>query len=148
MHFSLLQKIPAFRYFLTGYEKKFQLYYAMGPHLHDYLKEMNQEVFSKYDVMSVAEGAGNSFEDAHQLVDADRGELNMAYAFEGVDIAKPEGYSLFILKKYSAGGIVHLPAMAGSPFFFLITIRPGWLAVLEMTIRNSENIPPKCSRLF
>ena len=44
---------------------------------------MNAEVLSKYDVMSVAEGAGNSFEDAHDLVDADRKELDMAYAFEG-----------------------------------------------------------------
>ena len=70
-----------------------------GPHLHDYLQEMNKEVFSKYDVMSVAEGAGNSFEDAHNLVDADRNELNMAYAFEGVDIAKPEGYSLLHFKE-------------------------------------------------
>jgi oligo-1,6-glucosidase len=60
---------------------------------------MNREVFSKYDVMSVAEGAGNSFEDAHNLVDAERKELNMAYAFEGVDIAKPEGYSLLHFKE-------------------------------------------------
>ena len=49
--------------------------------------------------MSVAEGAGNSFEDAHNLVDADRQELNMAYAFDGVDIAKPEGYSLLHFKE-------------------------------------------------
>lgn len=71
----------------------------MGPHLHDYLKEMNKEVFSKYDVMSVAEGAGNSFEDAHNLVDADRGELNMAYPFDAVDIAKKEGYDLLHFKE-------------------------------------------------
>ena len=72
MLFNLQQKIPPSRKFPNGYEKHFQLYYAMGPHLHDYLKEMNKEVLSKYDVMSVAEGAGNSFEDAHNLVDADR----------------------------------------------------------------------------
>ena len=71
----------------------------MGPHLHDYLKEMNQQVLNKYDVMSVAEGAGNTLVDAHNLVDADRNELNMAYAFEAVDIAKPEGYSLLHFKE-------------------------------------------------
>src|SRR5664279_1465413 len=92
--FQFAAKDTSFPVFPIGYEKKFQLYYAMGPHLHDYLREMNQEVFSHYNVMSVAEGAGNSFEDAHDLVDADRNELNMAYAFDGVDIAKPEGYSL------------------------------------------------------
>ncbi len=97
--FQFVAKDTTFPAFPAGYEKHFLLYYAMGPHLHDYLKEMNQEVLSKYDVMSVAEGAGNSFEDAHKLVDADRKELNMAYAFEGVDIAKPEGYSLLHFKE-------------------------------------------------
>jgi len=97
--FQFAAKDTSFPDFPAGYEKNFQLYYAMGPHLHDYLKEMNHEVFSHYDVMSVAEGAGNSFEDAHQLVDADRKELNMAYAFDGVDIAKPEGYSLLHFKE-------------------------------------------------
>jgi oligo-1,6-glucosidase len=82
-----------------GFEKNFSLYYAMQKNLHSYLEEMNQEVFSKYNVMSVAEGAGNSFEDAHNLVDSNRHELNMAYAFEGVDIAKPEGYSLLHFKE-------------------------------------------------
>lgn len=81
-----------------GYEKNFMPYYSMQGNLHDYLQEMNKEVFSKYDVMSVAEGAGNSFEDAHNLVDAGRKELNMAYPFDAVDIAKMEGYSLLHFK--------------------------------------------------
>jgi oligo-1,6-glucosidase len=75
-------------------EKNFIQHFAMQGNLHSYLQEMNKEVFSKYDVMSVSEGAGRNFEDAHNLVDAERNELNMAYAFDGVDIAKPEGYSL------------------------------------------------------
>ena len=79
-------------------EKNFVQYYAMQDGLHNYLQEMNAEVFSKYDVMSVAEGAGRNFEDAHNLVDENRNELNMAYAFEGVDIAKPEGYDLVHFK--------------------------------------------------
>ena len=97
--FQFAAKDTSFPVLPSGYEKNLQLYYAMGPHLHDYLKEMNREVFSKYDVMSVAEGAGNSFEDAHQLVDPDRNELNMAYPFDGVDIAKPEGYTLLHFKE-------------------------------------------------
>ena len=97
--FGFAAKDTSFPVFPAGYEKNFMLYYAMGPHLHEYLKEMNNQVFSKYDVMSVAEGAGNTFEDAHNLVDADRRELNMAYAFEGIDIAKPEGYSLLHFKE-------------------------------------------------
>jgi oligo-1,6-glucosidase len=97
--FQYAAKDTSFPSFPKGYEKNFALYCAMGPHLHDYLTEMNREVFSKYDVMSVAEGAGNSFTDAHMLVDSDRNELNMAYAFEGVDIAKPEGFSLLHFKQ-------------------------------------------------
>nr|WP_314898415.1 alpha-glucosidase [uncultured Flavobacterium sp.] len=71
-----------------GYEKNIIKYYGVGPHLHDYLQEMNREVFSKYDIMTVAEGAGSSPEDALLFVDPDRKELNMAYHFESVDIGK------------------------------------------------------------
>ena len=97
--FQFASKDTTFPAFPVGFEKNFIKYYAMGPHLHQYLKEMDSVVFSKYNVMSVAEGAGNSFEDAHNLVDADRKELNMAYAFEGVDIAKANGYSLSHFKE-------------------------------------------------
>lgn len=97
--FQFASKDIAFPEWPKGWEKDFVKYYAMGPHLHDYLKEMHEQVFSKYKVMSVAEGAGNTMQDAHNLVDAERKELNMAYAFEGVDIAKPEGYSLAQFKK-------------------------------------------------
>lgn len=69
-----------------GYEKNIIKYYGVGPHLHEYLQEMNKEVFSKYDIMTVAEGAGSSPEDAMLFVDPDRKELNMAYHFESVDI--------------------------------------------------------------
>ncbi len=97
--FQFAAKDTTFPAFPAGFEKNFIQYYAMGPHLHDYLKEMNKQVFSKYDLMTVAEGAGNSFQDAHDLVDADRKELGMAYAFEAVDLAKPEGYSVLKLKE-------------------------------------------------
>jgi oligo-1,6-glucosidase len=97
--FQFAAKDTSFPEFPAGLDKNFQLYYAMGPHLHDYLKEMNQEVLSHYDMMSVAEGAGNTMEDAHDLVDPDRKELDMAYPFEGVDIAKRDGYSLLHFKE-------------------------------------------------
>ena len=96
--FQFAAKDTTFPAFPKGFESNFIQYYAMVDGLHDYLKEMNREVFSKYDVMSVSEGAGRNFQDAHDLVDEDRNELNMAYAFEAVDIAKPEGYSLLTLK--------------------------------------------------
>jgi oligo-1,6-glucosidase len=97
--FQFAAKDTTFPMFPQGFEKNFTLYYAMQGNLHGYLQQMYHEVLSKYDVMSVAEGAGNSFTDAHNLVDSNRHELNMAYAFEGVDIAKPGGYSLMHFKE-------------------------------------------------
>ncbi|MFT3932785.1 MAG: alpha-glucosidase [Chitinophagaceae bacterium] len=97
--FQFAAKDTSFPVFPNGFEKNFTLYYAMQGNLHGYLQEMNKEVFSKYKVMSVAEGAGNSFDNAHKLVDSSRHELDMAYAFDGVDIAKPSGYSLLHFKE-------------------------------------------------
>ena len=83
-----------------GYEKNVIKYYGNGPHLHDYLQEMNREVYSKYNVMSVAEGAGSSPEEAMKFVDPDRKELNIAYHFESVDIGKSlKDYGLVNYKK-------------------------------------------------
>jgi oligo-1,6-glucosidase len=83
-----------------GYEKQINKYYGMGPHLHDYLQEMNRDVLSKYNIMTVAEGAGSTLDDAHALVDPERHELNMAYHFEGIDLGHGNpGYSLLEFKK-------------------------------------------------
>ncbi|HEY6956269.1 MAG TPA: alpha-glucosidase [Flavisolibacter sp.] len=61
-------------------------YFASNPNLHKYLKEMNSEVLSKYNCMSVGEGAGVTPATAHNYVDEDRHELNMLYHFEGVSL--------------------------------------------------------------
>ena len=37
------------------YKGEFVPYYANGPKLHEYLQEMNREVLSKYDIMTVGE---------------------------------------------------------------------------------------------
>lgn len=97
--FQFAAKDTTFPKFPDGFEKNFIQYYAMQDGLHKYLKEMNSEVFSKYDVMTVAEGAGRTLEEAHELVDADRNEINMAYAFDAVDIPKADGYDLATFKE-------------------------------------------------
>lgn len=97
--FQFAAKDTTWPSFPVGFEKNFVKYYAMQGNIHGYLREMNEQVLSKFDVMSVAEGAGNSFEDAHNLVDANRHELEIAYAFDAVDIAKQGGYSLLHLKE-------------------------------------------------
>lgn len=97
--FQFAAKDTSFPKLPTGFENDFVKYYAVQGNFHEYLKEMNAAVFSKYNVMTVAEGAGNSFKDAHDMVDAERKELDMAYAFDGIDIAKPEGYSILHFKE-------------------------------------------------
>jgi oligo-1,6-glucosidase len=83
-------------------------YYANGPHLHEYLREMNKEVLSKHNVMSVAEGIGVTPESAHNFVDEESRELNMLYHFEGVNygyvpgkfkVPEPGGYKLVGFKE-------------------------------------------------
>jgi oligo-1,6-glucosidase len=60
-------------------------YYANGPHLHEYLQEMNREVLSKYDVMTVGEAGGVAVEDALKFVGKNRHELQTFFQFEVVD---------------------------------------------------------------
>jgi oligo-1,6-glucosidase len=66
----------------AAYGGNYAAYYAKGPHLHEYLQEMNREVFARYDVMTVGEGAGVAIEDALDFVDADRKELQTFLHFE------------------------------------------------------------------
>ena len=97
--FQYVAKDTTFPVFPQGYEKDINKYYGMGPNLHNYIKDMNREVFSKHDIMTVAEGAGSTLQDAHDLVDADRNELNMAYHFECIGLPdKPGGYTLLDFK--------------------------------------------------
>ncbi len=81
---------------------------ASGPNLHKYLQEMNKEVLRKYDIMTLAEGAGTTKETAMKFVDPDRHELDMSYHFDGVNLGyipgqfkqmDPNGYKLTEFKK-------------------------------------------------
>lgn len=92
---------------LTKYPDVFS-YYAHGPHLHDYLHEMNREVLSKYDAMSVGEGSEIKPEEASLFISPNRQELDMLYGFGPSAIrneTKPDGkdtgieYSLIALKR-------------------------------------------------
>lgn len=49
--------------------------YMNGPKIHDYLHEMNKEVLSKYDIMTVGETPGVSPKHARDYVGEDRDEL-------------------------------------------------------------------------
>ncbi len=57
-----------------------------GPHVHEYLQEMNCQVLSHYDLMTVGECAGVTIEEAKKYARADGKELSMVFQFEHVGL--------------------------------------------------------------
>ncbi|RIV19532.1 alpha-glucosidase [Alicyclobacillaceae bacterium I2511] len=67
-------------------------FFANGPRVHEYLQEMNHQVLSRYDVMTVGETGGVSPSDARLYAGFNRQELNMVFQFEHMNIdAGPGG---------------------------------------------------------
>jgi oligo-1,6-glucosidase len=64
--------------------------YANGPHLAEYLREMNREVLSKYDDMSVGEATGTTLAQTNTLVDDRRHELNMIFNFDAIKLGRSD----------------------------------------------------------
>ena len=86
-----ISKDPALPDMTPEQVKRPQDVYANGPHVHDYLQEMHQEVLSRYDVMTVGEAFGVSLEGTPALIDERRGELDMVFQFDAVDIDRAPG---------------------------------------------------------
>lgn len=61
-------------------------YHSNGPRLHEFIHEMNREVLSKYDCMTVGEAPGSTPEVARVFTDPTREELNMIFTFEHMNI--------------------------------------------------------------
>ena len=67
-------------------------YFMNRSKTHDYLQEMNKEVLSKYDVMTVGETSGVDPEQAKMYVGTNSNELQMVFHFEHVELGGgPEG---------------------------------------------------------
>ncbi|KAI9756267.1 MAG: hypothetical protein M4579_003934 [Chaenotheca gracillima] len=86
-------------------DQEYQLgakYFANGPRLHEYLREINQKVLSKYDTITVGEMPWVS--DVNEIiktVGSDAGELNMIFIFDLVDIDTIPGHPRFTENKFS-----------------------------------------------
>ena len=65
-------------------------YCINGPHVHEYLSEMNDTVLSHYDVMTVGECPGITIEEAKKYAGSKRGELNMVFQFEHTSLTDGE----------------------------------------------------------
>lgn len=64
----------------------FGKYSVNGPRVHEFLKEMRNEVLDKFDTMTVGETAGVTIEEAMHYASEDGSELNMVFQFEHTDL--------------------------------------------------------------
>lgn len=59
---------------------------ANGPHIHDYLKEMNQKVLSRKPLLIVGETPAVTIEDGIKFAPLDNSELSMIFQFEMMNV--------------------------------------------------------------
>ncbi len=59
---------------------------ANGHRVHDFLQEMNREVLSKYDLLTVGECSGVTVDEAKRYAGVDGKELGMVFQFEHMDL--------------------------------------------------------------
>lgn len=84
---SLISKVPG----LPDGEKGGNFYgdgspfYTNGPRVHEYLREMNEQVLSRYPLITVGETPGAAVEDAVLYAGEDTHELNMIFQFEHME---------------------------------------------------------------
>ncbi|CAF1690779.1 unnamed protein product, partial [Adineta ricciae] len=57
-------------------------YFVNGPHVHDYLQEMNEQVLRHYNIVTMGECPGANIIDAHLFSCTQRKELDMIFTFE------------------------------------------------------------------
>ena len=70
----------------------FAPYVVNGPRVHEYLQEMNREVLSRYDLLTVGECSGLTVEQATHYANAEGTELTMAFQFEHMDLDGGESF--------------------------------------------------------
>ena len=61
-------------------------YFINGPRIHEFLNEINTDVLSNYDCMTVGETVFSSLEDMKKFTDLDRKELSMVFNFDHTSV--------------------------------------------------------------
>lgn len=91
---SLISKVPGLPDGPAGKSGygDFGPYVANGPHVHEYLQEMNREVLSKHDLITVGECSGVTVEEAKKYASASGNELNMVFQFEHMGLDDGENF--------------------------------------------------------
>lgn len=74
-------------------------HYQNGPRIHEFFREMNKRVLSKYpEIMTVGETSGVTIEEAKKYAGFETNELNMVFQFEHVKLEYVDG-DKFTLQK-------------------------------------------------
>ena len=73
-------------------------YFINGPRLHEYLHELNKDVLSNYDCMTVGETVLSSLDEGKLLVEPSREELSMIFNFDHTDTDNYFGAKWFYRK--------------------------------------------------
>ncbi|MBY0757278.1 alpha-glucosidase [Clostridium sardiniense] len=68
--------------------------------IHEYLQELKEETFSKYNIMTVGEANGVSAKEAEDWVSEDKGKFNMVFQFEHLHLWDYESDREFNVKAY------------------------------------------------
>ncbi|MBA4549963.1 alpha,alpha-phosphotrehalase [Thermoactinomyces intermedius] len=72
-------------------------FYTDGPRIHEFMQEMNREVFSRYDIMTVGEMSSTTIPHCIQYTRPENRELNMVFQFHHLKVDYPGG------KKWETG---------------------------------------------
>lgn len=133
----------------SGYGS-FTPYAANGPHVHEYLQEMNEKVLSRYDLMTVGECAGVTIEEAKKYASSSGKELNMVFQFEHVDLDAKDGFKwnhdriyLPELKKILSKWQTELQGKAWNSLYWCNHDQPRMLSRLGNTSREYREISAK-----
>ncbi len=101
MHFWLNKGVDGFRLDVINLISKDQQFpqddsdgrkfYTDGPRIHEFLHEMNTQVFSKYDLLTVGEMSSTSIDNCIMYTNPEREELNMTFSFHHLKVDYPNG---------------------------------------------------------
>ncbi|CAF1403181.1 unnamed protein product [Rotaria magnacalcarata] len=69
-----------------GYHTNGSPYFINGPHVHEYIQEMNEKVLRHYNIVTVGECPGAHLREAELFSSPDRNELNMIFTFEHMNL--------------------------------------------------------------
>ena len=108
-------------------------FYANGPRLHEFLKEMHREVLAKYDTITVGEMPFlEEPDEVLKVVHAEAKQLNMIFIFELVNVDNAPGGFRMTLHPWNAKDIKSIV----SRWQNVMNERNGWNSVF---VENHDN---------